>query len=111
MAIILKQYFMVKKPILKFPSCLKAIKISCFVLILLVLPGCGEAHRFEDFTFTGSEGKTGETFYRDSKACEAEKNKHSNKIQGREFGFKGQNVGYFGCMKLKGWERKEPRLY
>ena len=81
-----------------------------FVLWVLVLTSCGESYRFEDFTFVGP-GKTLETFSEDSKVCEAEKNKHSNKIQGREFGFKGQDVGYLGCMKLKGWEKKEPRLY
>jgi len=84
---------------------------SIFVLLTLVLlASCGESHRFEDFTFVGP-GKTEETFSQDSRVCETEKNKHSHKIQGREFGFKGQDVGYFGCMKLKGWEKKEPGLY
>lgn len=95
----------------KFPSWDDAIKIGCFVLLTFVLTSCGEGFRFEDFTFTGSNGKTKEVFYQDSKVCEADKNKFSHKIQGREFGFRGQNEGYLGCMKLKGWDPKEPQLY
>ena len=100
---------MLKNPPLNSISLGNAIKISFFVLVTWILTGCGEAHRFEDFTFVGP-GKTEAIFSKDSKACEAEKNKHSNKIKGREFGFKGQDVGYLGCMKLKGWEKKEPGL-
>ena len=37
---------------------------------------------------------------------EREKDKYSNKIQGREFGFEGQDTGYLGCMRLKGWSKK-----
>lgn len=88
---------------------MKIIK-SALVLFTLVLTSCNENYRFEDFTFVGP-GKTKQTFSLDSQVCESEKNKHSNKIHGREFGFKGQDVGYLGCMKLKGWEKKEPRLY
>lgn len=80
------------------------------MLLTLILTSCSEGYRFEDFTFVGP-GKTEKTFSQDSQVCETEKNKHSHKIQGREFGFKGQDVGYLGCMKLKGWEKKEPRLY
>jgi len=96
---------MFKKPTLRFPSLGNVIKTCLFIVMILVLMSCSEAHRFEDFTFAGS-GKTAAIFSQDSKACEAEKDKFSNKIQGREFGFKGQDVGYLGCMKLKGWEKK-----
>jgi len=89
----------------------KKIKYGIFILWILILTSCGEDHRFEDFAFVGSEGKTRATFFEDSKTCEAEKNKHSSKIQGRELGIKGQDVGYLGCMKLRGWEKKEPGLY
>ena len=86
--------------------------IRYFILLTLVfLAGCGEARRYEDFTFVGSDGKTEATFNEDSKTCEAEKDKHSNKIQGREFGYRGHDEGYLGCMKLRGWEKKEPRIY
>jgi hypothetical protein len=102
---------MFNKSVQQPPYWVNAIKTSCLILLTLVLTSCGESFRFEDFTFSGSAGKTEKAFYQDSTACEAEKDKHSNKIQGREFGFKGLDVGYFGCMKLKGWEKKEPRLY
>ena len=39
-------------------------------------------------------------------SCEREKDKYSNKIQGREFGFEGKDTGYLGCMRLKGWSKK-----
>jgi hypothetical protein len=102
---------MLKKSFQKFSSLANEIKMGLFVLMTLALASCGESHLFKDFTFVGSDGKTEKTFHEDSKACEAEKDKHSNKIQGREFGFKGQDVGFYGCMKLRGWEKKEPRLY
>ncbi|GJL79217.1 MAG: hypothetical protein NPINA01_22060 [Nitrospinaceae bacterium] len=102
---------MYQKPALKFSFSGGATQITCLALLILFLTSCGESFRFEDFTFLGSEGKTEEAFYQDSKTCDAEKKKHSNKIQGREFGFKGQDVGYLGCMKLRGWEKKEPGLY
>jgi hypothetical protein len=102
---------MLKKSFQKFSSLANEIKIGLFVLMTLALASCGENHRFEDFTFIGSEGKTEQTFNEDSRACEAEKDKHSNKIQGREFGYRGLDEGYLGCMKLRGWEKKEPRLY
>jgi hypothetical protein len=31
-------------------------------------------------------------------------------IQGREFGFEGQDTGFLGCMKLKGWDKKPLQL-
>lgn len=67
--------------------------------------GCGDSYRYEQFT-PADTAKGREDFDKDSAICLAEKNKHSHKIQGREFGFKGSDVGYFGCMKLKGWDRK-----
>lgn len=102
---------MQRKPIQKYPPWGDAIKLSYLVLLTLVLTSCGEDFRFEDFTFTGSTGRTEKAFYKDSKTCQAEKNKYSNKIQGREFGFRGLNEGYLGCMMLRGWQKKEPRLY
>ena len=74
-----------------------------FVFILLV--GCAEDRKFEDFTHEDS-GKAEQEFLEDSRKCTAEKDKHSHKIQGREFGFEGEHTGYLGCMKLKGWDQK-----
>jgi len=75
----------------------------CWVIVL-VLYGCDSPFKYQDFTNSDSY-KTENAFKLDSKLCEAEKNKHSNKIQGREFGFKGEHTGYLGCMKLKGWSK------
>lgn len=74
-----------------------------FIFILLV--GCAEDRKFEDFMHADS-GKGEQEFLKDSKQCTAEKDKFSNKIQGREFGFEGEHTGYLGCMKLKGWSQK-----
>ena len=74
-----------------------------FIFILLV--GCAEDRKFEDFMHADS-GNEQQEFLKDSKQCTAEKDKFSNKIQGREFGFEGEHTGYLGCMKLKGWSQK-----
>lgn len=71
-------------------------------LALAGLLGCSESYSFNDFKALDAN-KTPDAFAKDSAQCEKEKNKHSNKIQGREFGFKGKDTGYLGCMKLKGW--------
>ncbi len=83
------------------------IKYGIWVLIICFLGGCGEKHRFADFSH--SDPYKGEKdFYQDSQVCEAEKNKHSAKIEGRELGFEGQDTAYLGCMQAKGWSRKNP---
>lgn len=74
-----------------------------FIFILLV--GCAEDRKFEDFTAEDG-GKGEQEFLQDTKQCTAEKDKFSNMIQGREFGFEGEHTGYLGCMKLKGWSEK-----
>ncbi len=66
--------------------------------------GCSKGPLFEEFSHKGEKGER--EFLVDSQRCEKEKNKHSNKIQGREFGFEGQDTGYLGCMKLEGWSKK-----
>ena len=69
----------------------------------LAFCACGESkYKFEDFSNMDSN-KEGRTFNVDSSSCQAEKDRHSNKIEGRKFGFKGQDTGYLGCMQLKGW--------
>ena len=52
------------------------------------------------------EGKGKAAFLIDFEKCKKDKDKYSNMIQGREFGFEGQDTGFLGCMKLKGWDRK-----
>ena len=74
------------------------------MLIILILFGCGEVPAFK--SFSSEKGKSKEEFLIDSKKCEKEKDKYSNKIQGREFGFEGQDTGYLGCMKLESWSKK-----
>ena len=74
------------------------------ILIILISFGCGEARPFK--SFSSEKGKSEEEFLVDSNKCEKEKDKYSNKIQGREFGFEGQDTGYLGCMKLEGWSKK-----
>jgi len=74
------------------------------MLIILISFGCGEVSAFK--SFSSEKGKSKEEFLIDSKKCEKEKDKYSNKIQGREFGFEGQDTGYLGCMKLEGWSKK-----
>jgi hypothetical protein len=76
-------------------------------LIFIILLSCTENRKFEDFTHTGSINGEQE-FLEDSSKCIAEKDKFSNKIHGREFGFEGEHTGYLGCMKLKGWSQKNP---
>ena len=75
-----------------------------YVLIILVFSGCGEAPPFEKFSHVEGKGKA--AFLIDFKKCEKNKDKYSNKIQGRELGFEGQDTGFLGCMKLEGWDRK-----
>jgi len=75
-----------------------------FILIILISFGCVEAPAFK--SFSSENGKSKEEFLIDSKKCEKEKDKYSNKIQGREFGFEGQDTGYLGCMKLEGWSKR-----
>ena len=75
-----------------------------FILIILISFGCGESPTFKNFS--SENGKSKEEFLVDSKTCEKEKDKYSNKIQGREFGFEGQDTGFLGCMKLEGWSKK-----
>ena len=74
------------------------------ILIMLVLSGCGEAPPFEKFSHEEGKGKA--VFFIDFEKCENDKDKYSNMIQGREFGFEGQDTGFLGCMKLKGWDKK-----
>mgnify|MGYP003978590253 FL=1 len=78
------------------------------ILIMLVLSGCGEAPPFEKFSHEEGKGKA--VFFIDFEKCEKDKDKYSNMIQGREFGFEGQDTGFLGCMKLKGWEKKPLQL-
>ena len=75
-------------------------------LIFIILVGCSESHKFSDFTHTDNI-KREQDFLADSRKCMSEKDKFSNKIQGREFGFEGEHTGYLGCMKLEGWSQKE----
>ncbi|MEK9628179.1 MAG: hypothetical protein VW455_04095 [Nitrospinota bacterium] len=79
------------------------IKIFFFLAVFAIL-GCGESTQFESFSHDTGKGK--EEFQVDSEICLKEKDKYSNKIQGREFGFEGQDTGYLGCMKIKGWSKK-----
>tara|TARA_B100001013_G_scaffold30147_1_gene16407 strand:- start:176 stop:430 length:255 start_codon:yes stop_codon:yes gene_type:complete len=75
------------------------------ILIFILSVGCSEDRKFEDFINEDS-GIGEQKFREDSQKCTAEKDKFSNKIQGREFGFEGEHTGYLGCMKLKGWSQK-----
>lgn len=86
------------------------MKYSILALAILVLMGCGEKLKYEDFINLGP-GKTEASFQEDSKKCEAIKDKFSTTIKGRELGFKGKNTAMLGCMKEKGWEQKSPGLY
>jgi hypothetical protein len=79
------------------------VKILYF-FIILVFSGCGEAPPFEKFSHEEGKGKA--AFLIDYEKCEKNKDKYSNMIQGREFGFEGQDTGFLGCMKLEGWDRK-----
>ena len=79
------------------------VKNLCVFLVLTVI-GCVDVYTFDKFS--NEEKKSKKDFLVDSKKCEREKDKYSNKIQGREFGFEGQDTGYLGCMMLKGWSKK-----
>jgi len=65
--------------------------------------GCAEAPSLESFSHKENKGE--KEFLFDSRKCINNKDKHSYKIQGREFGFEGRDTGYLGCMKLKGWSK------
>ncbi len=77
---------------------------AIIIIFVLLISGCSESHRYEEFNSTDPAMGEDE-FLADSAVCEAEKDKHINKIQGREFGFKGADTGYLGCMKLQGWDK------
>jgi hypothetical protein len=77
-----------------------------FFLIFIFFVSCTENHKFEDFRHVDNKKEELE-FLEDSRKCEEEKDKFSNKIQGREFGFEGADTGYLGCMRLKGWSQKK----
>jgi len=78
-------------------------KFICIFVVLLIF-GCADVYTFEKFT--NDKKKSKKDFLVDSENCEKEKDKYSNKIQGREFGFEGQDTGYLGCMRLEGWSKK-----
>lgn len=84
-------------------ACLTKKNIS--IGIIFIFTGCAEPPSFENFSHNGSKGE--KEFRVDSEKCEKDKDKHSNKIQGREFGFEGKDTGYLGCMKLEGWEKNQ----
>jgi len=79
------------------------VKILCIFLVLTII-GCADVYTFDKFA--NEEEKSKKDFLVDSEKCEREKDKYSNKIQGREFGYEGQDTGYLGCMMLKGWSKK-----
>ena len=79
------------------------VKNLCIVVVLTII-GCSDVYTFDKFA--NDEEKSKKDFLVDSEKCEIEKDKYSNKIQGREFGFEGQETGYLGCMMLKGWSKK-----
>ena len=76
------------------------------VFMFIALVSCSEGHKFSDFTHVDND-KGEQEFLVASRKCIAEKDKFSNKIQGREFGFEGEHTGYLGCMKLTGWSHKK----
>ena len=73
------------------------------ILIIFIFFGCAESPSFESFLHEENKGE--KEFMLDSQKCTKNKNKHSYKIQGREFGFEGKDTGYLGCMKLQGWSK------
>lgn len=79
-------------------------KIFVACAVAWTLSGCGSVFNYEDFT-NSDPSKTEKAFRADSRKCEVEKDKHSYKIQGREFGFQGEHTGYLGCMQLQGWNK------
>ena len=79
-------------------------RIFFLIITLIFIPVCRDnPHPFEEFSHSDSY-KTKSDFTNDSLKCWDQKEKYSLKIEGRKIGFQGQNVGYFGCMKLKGWD-------
>ena len=79
------------------------MKLSFFLICILLFAACeGSKYNFEDFTHADAYKKPVD-FEADSLKCHAEKDKHSNKIEGRKLGFKGSDTGYLGCMRFKGW--------
>ncbi len=78
---------------------------AIIIIFVLLISGCSESHRYEEF-ISKDPAMGEEAFRTDSALCEREKDRYSNKIQGREFGFKGADTGYLGCMKLRGWDKK-----
>ena len=74
------------------------------IFLVLIISGCADIYTFDKFA--NDEEKSKKDFLVDSEKCEREKDKYSNKIQGREFGYEGQDTGYLGCMMLKGWSKK-----
>ena len=77
---------------------------NLWIVLVLIIVGCSDVFTFDKFS--NDEGKSKNDFLVDSEKCKREKDKYSNKIQGREFGFEGQDTGYLGCMRLKGWSKK-----
>ena len=81
----------------------KFVYCAFYFAFVLMIFACGESkYKFKNFSHTNSYKKESD-FNSDSSNCKIEKDKHSNKIEGRKFGFKGINTGYLGCMQLKGW--------
>ncbi len=75
-----------------------------FVVVLLV--GCSDDRKVEDFVHEEGDKKGVVEFKEANNRCKTEKDKFSNKIQGREMGFEGEHTGYLACMKLKGWSQR-----
>lgn len=80
------------------------MKIFLGFCIVLFSFACGPSRDHNEYKNV-DPAKTRKDFYQESELCEREKDKHSAKIQGREFGFEGYDTGYLGCMKLKGWDK------
>ena len=82
---------------------------STYLIMILALffSGCGPSWNFEDFKNVESS-KAEEVFDKDLKTCEIEKIKFSSIIQGREYGFRGENAPFLGCMRYRGWSPKKP---
>ena len=73
------------------------------MIITFIVSSCeGPKYRYEEFEHA-NVNKKHDDFKFDSSNCQLEKERHSNKIEGRKFGFKGVDTGYLGCMRLKGW--------
>ncbi len=77
------------------------------VLFCGLVASCGGPYDYQEFSHRDPY-VTEDDFKRDMRECEVEKKKHSSKIQGREFGFKGEEAGFLGCMKVKGWDKVSP---